>query len=368
MANYRRTLVHIYGDEKIMTAYFRGRTTWATGTLTLLVLFITTFTSPGYCQNNGVQYVGAHGRDSNNGLAWQTAKATIPAAYAALPPCSVIGKSWKHCGDIEVGAGQFVLSSPISISSPFVTIRGRGATVTTLKYTGRQGCAISWTADPLNAGTGDTYAGGLFDLTVTGTGAPAGNSPWPLAFQATSSPHLSATASGGCGLQTRDIEGFQMRGVEIMNFTTGACWWDHAVRFWNERYRVSAELSNCAVGWLIQADPTATTYPYSTFGYGDFHLWINPTAPGQVGVLQSAGLLTYSTVQLIENVAGNTTAFRLLNSAQWWSNLINFHFEGPRSATGFALNSSTVFRGVGPVNTDTTNAIGGSYLVTPGDN
>lgn len=353
-----------------MRTHSQGRHSWTLVYLSLTFFFIAALPVAGYCQRdaNAIQYVSAHGRNTNDGLTWQTAKATIPAAYAALPPCSVTGKSWNHCGDIEVGAGQFVISSPIGISSPFISIRGRGATITTLKYTGRQGCAISWTADPLNAGSGDTYAGGLFDLTIEASGAPAGNYPWAVGSVNTSSPHLSASLNGACGLETRDIEGFQMRGVEIENFTTGACWWDHAQRYFNERYRVSAELDGCAVGWLIQADTTSIYYPTSTFGYGDFDLWINPTAPGQIGVLQSAGLLTYSTVHLIENMVGNTTAFALVNSAQWWSNLINFHFEGSGAKDGFSLGSNTIFRGVGPVNSGLPNSIDGTYLVSPGTN
>lgn len=351
-----------------MTAYFQKRShTFLC--LSVVLLFIAAFNSAGHCQQdvNAVQYVSVHGRNSNDGLTWQTAKATIPVAYEMLPPCAQqgAGKSWKHCGDIEVGAGQFVLSSPIAISSPFVTIRGRGTMVTTLKYTGRQGCAISWTSNPLNAASGDTYAGGLFDLTIAAPAAPAGNSPWPLSHNDTLSPHLSASTGGVCGLETRDMEGFQMRGVEIENFATGACWWDHAVNAWNERFHVSAELSGCAVGWLITAETTAVQYPLgTTFGYGNFDLWINPTAPGQIGVLESAGVLCYSNVHLIENLTGSTTAFELMNSAHWFSNLINFHFEGPGSTTGFFLNSGTVFRGTGPVNSNLSNSVNGGYWVT----
>jgi hypothetical protein len=318
----------------------------------------------GYCKQNAIQYVTNSGNARNSGTTWEAAKSTIAQAYASLPPCSVPGKSWDHCGDIEVGGGTFVVSSSIDISSPFVWIRGRGTTVTTLKYTGRAGCAISWTSIPVNGASGDTYAGGLFDLTIEGTGAPAGSSPWPLGYGGSSS-HLSASLGGACGLETHDMEGFRMRGVEIENFSNGPCWWDHATRYWNERFRVSAELSGCAVGWLIQAATTATGYPGTTFGYGDFNLWINPTAPGQVGVLQSAGLVTYSTVHLIENIAGHTTAFAMVNSAEWWSDLINFHFEGPDSSTGFSLDPDTVFHGVGPVNVSTPNSINGSYVVAP---
>lgn len=336
--------------------------------LGLLPLFVLVSALVGFCQQNAIQYVSVHGEDSNDGLSWQSAKATIPDAYEALPPCSVAGKSWNHCGDIELGGGKFVIRSQIDIASPFISIRGRGATITILKYTNTEGCTFYWTADPLNAASGDNYAGGLFDLTVEGTGAPAGSAPWPVSFRNTSSKHTSALTKGACGVETRDIEGFQMRGVEIDGFSTGACWWDHAVRYWNERFRVSAEMADCAIGWKIEADSTATSYPGTTFGYGDFTLWIDPTAPGQIGVLESAGLLTYSNVHIIENTAMYTTAFALTNSAQWRSNLINFHFEGPSSATGFSLDSSTIFQGIGPVNLNMPNSIRGTYSILPDSN
>jgi hypothetical protein len=370
--NHRRACAHdaVRSQERIAET---GSTTISGqgcshvfGCLIALLIFTTAFASTGYCQQSGIQYVSRTGQDANNGLSWQTAKATIPAAYAALSPCSIEGKLWKHCGEIKVGAGEFHVASSIVLESPFVFVRGRGPTVTVVKYTANHGCAISWTANPLNAASGDSYAGGLFDLTIEGTGAPAGNSPWPLAFHSTSSPHLSASWGGACGLETRDIEGFQMHGVEIINFTSGACWWDHEARAWNERFRVSAELAGCAVGWLLQNDTTAAYYPSTTFGYGNFDLWINPTAPGQIGVLQSAGALTYSDVHLIENLAGNTTAFVLTNSAKWESNMINFHFEGPGAAVGFSLDRNTIFRGVGPVNSGLLNELDGTYLVSPG--
>jgi hypothetical protein len=60
-------------------------------------------------------YVTTDGNDSNTGLAWNTAKATIQAAIRALP---------SNGGLIEVGYGQFAGFSVVNLGG--VHIRGRG--------------------------------------------------------------------------------------------------------------------------------------------------------------------------------------------------------------------------------------------------
>lgn len=282
------------------------------------------------------------GSDTQDGMNWRSAKATIPAAYDSLPPCSINGLRWHHCGDIQVGSGRFRIGNQLVIESPYVWLRGRGAVVTELFYAKPYGCAILWTARPYNTGLGKTYGGGIFNLTLEGPGQ---------------------TANGGnaCGIETRDIVGFQMRGVSIQNFS-GACWWDHAALYWNERFKVSAELSDCGIGWRLTVDRSDAVYPNATFGYGNFSLWIN-AFPGQRGIDESGGVLSYSNVHLIENMNGGT-ALRMRNSAAWYSNLIDIHFEGP--AEGFDIGPTSRFQGVGPVDSGLPNSISGDYEVSPG--
>jgi hypothetical protein len=72
-----------------------------------------------------VLHVSATGSDAASGANFSTAKATIAAAYAALPATG---------GVIEVGAGTFSTATTptTSTASKHVTIRGRGIGVTTL--------------------------------------------------------------------------------------------------------------------------------------------------------------------------------------------------------------------------------------------
>lgn len=70
---------------------------------------------------SGTQYVTTTGSDSNSGLSWASAKATIQAAINGLP---------ANGGVVEVGYGTFSISSPITVvygtENYAVTIRGRG--------------------------------------------------------------------------------------------------------------------------------------------------------------------------------------------------------------------------------------------------
>lgn len=124
----------------------------------------------------GIQYVSTAGNDSNNGLTWGTAKATIQAAINALPTGG---------GLVEIGHGTFTITSPIvvSVTQPGITIRGRGmgqiydATnnllspvfPTTIKNNGT-GDAIQFTG-PSNIGPSGTpppYGCVISDLAIVG--------------------------------------------------------------------------------------------------------------------------------------------------------------------------------------------------------
>lgn len=282
---------------------------------------------------DGLRYVSANGSDSNDGLSWRTARATIAAAYGNLPSCTSGSSTWTHCGTIEVGAGVFKVTSPISISSPFVTIRGRGEAATQLNFAGTSGCAIEWTANPFDGGQGSHYAetisGGLYDLRINGN-----------------------AASGICGLETYDITGFRMSGVGIDYFTGSRAigWWMKAVTKFDERYKVQVELENNKTDWSITPQSTALNYPHTTFGYGDFDVSIN-VSDGQTGISQVAGIMSFSILHIIENMSGTTPAgISLTGGARWDVDLVMVHMEGPGTGVGTTVDTTSTLRVIGPWN------------------
>lgn len=78
---------------------------------------------------SAIQYVTTNGNDSNDGLKWGTAKATIQSAYNALPGLG---------GIIKVGGGVFSVTSPILFDTPYkqVTVECLPGGATRLNYSG----------------------------------------------------------------------------------------------------------------------------------------------------------------------------------------------------------------------------------------
>lgn len=280
-----------------------------------------------------VQYVSAVGRDANNGLSWSAAKASIQEAIRALPQCTWSGGTWDHCGRIKLGAGIHTVSSPILISSPFVSISGRSPVLTRLSYTGKSGCAIEWTAGKSkNSFPGNPNPDNLRDLTIDG----------------------SRAGTETCGLETFDIGSFTARNVAINNFSgTGEVgWWDTNVQAFNERFNVQMRLGNDRTSWKIERRHT-TTFPDTTFGYGNFDLWINPATDGTAISCFSddAGkaLVQVSRFHIIINGPGRATAFSLKNNCIWELNSGNIHAEG--ISTMWKIDHSSAFRSwIGPIN------------------
>lgn len=114
----------------------------------ILVFLIGSWSLPGYCQRlprypislppkihlpdndpEPIQYVSVNGSDSNDGLDWATAKATIPAAYNTLPSMG---------GVIRVGGGTFNVTSSIVFDTPYkeVTVECLPGGVSRLNYSG----------------------------------------------------------------------------------------------------------------------------------------------------------------------------------------------------------------------------------------
>lgn len=286
--------------------------------------------------SDGVQYVTMSGTDSNDGLSWGTAKASINAALAALPSCVSGASNYSHCGEIAVAAGTYTISSQMQVNSPFVAIRGIGSNVTNLDFTATSGCAFLF--DALNnSNSGGNASGGLFDLKITGN-----------------------NTANVCGVHTQGTVGFRMHGVSIYGFTgPGASgWWDDEVfngtsrQASNERYKVSVELANNTVGWKLTDNGTLA--PNDTFGYGDFALWVN-TYVNQTAISADGGVFTFSNLHVIlnSNSSTGTTGIQLANGAKWFSNLYNIHFEG--EAKAFNLASGTSLDGVGVIHVTLTS-------------
>ncbi len=278
---------------------------------------------------DAIQYVSPNGNDSNDGLSWGTAKATITAAYTALPPCGYGSRTWSNCGTIYLAAGAWSVSSEISISSPFVQIRGRGEQATRILWTGTSGAAFYFTASPFNGGNLSNSAENnpgcnLCDLSIDGSGAGAGT----------------------YGIETYNIEGFHARGVGIQNFAGAgdACYYATAsgTNVPNERYDVTIEMENCTVGW-----EAVSPSPYGgTFGYGWHNFWINPLS-GQTAVVLNGANVSEDTMHIIINGSSGSTGFSLLNSASMTQDTGMIHMEGV--STGFSTASGTYIAFVGNI-------------------
>jgi Pectate lyase superfamily protein len=266
-----------------------------------------------------VKDFGAAGDDSGDDTN------AIQNTINALPPCTQARTSWAHCGTVLLPPGKYRTSAPITISSPFVYLRGDSTGAVTINAHITNGCAIQWTANPYNAGQPDTNAGGVFNLTIDGRNASAGT----------------------CGLETYDINGFKSRGLSIANFTGSGSsgWWDNTIKYWNERFDVSMELANNTADWFLQNSHTSGGG--STYGYGVFKLTLNCGA-GQT-CIKSRGIspkyrvqLDLSQFQILANMSGMASCADLSNYS-YFSTYGMFHCEesGGSGQTGVTADSTS---------------------------
>lgn len=319
-----------------------------------------------YATPDSVLYVSAVGSDSNDGLSAGSAKETIEAALLALPSCSLVHDLgsytstyntapyfFNHCGLINVASGIYPVASQISITSPYVTIRGSdsGSPVLSWTGTGTGQCAIHWTAAPFV----DDFVGtgGLYNIRIDGYGGGAGT----------------------CGLETYNLPGFHMANVVIANFTGPGSvgWFDTCDSGWNEKYEVEVVLKNNTAGWEILRGPTGAG---GTFGYGRFDVKEDVFA-GQIGWLvdggaQAAASFSYAdlhiTVNEVSNPA-NATAIQIQNGASVASNLYMIHVEAPfgvGSGAEINIGPGTTFSGVGVLDQDlpASNVVNGLFNST----
>jgi Pectate lyase superfamily protein len=243
----------------------------------------------------------------------------------ALLPCAQAGTTWAHCGTVLLPPGKYKTTTPITVSSPFVYLRGDSTGAVTVDAHITEGCAIEWTANPYNAGQPDTNAGGVFNLTIDGRHASAGT----------------------CGLETYDINGFKSRGLSIANFTGSGSsgWWDNTIKHWNERFDISMELANNTADWFLQNSHTSRGG--NTFGYGIFNLTLNCGA-GQT-CIKSKGIspkhrvqLDLSQFQILANMSGSATCADLSNYSNF-STYGMFHCEETSGSgqTGVTVDSTS---------------------------
>lgn len=166
---------------------------------------------------DGVVYVSASGSDSNGGFTWGTAKATIAAAFAALP-----GRS----GTIMLGAGTFALSATVYLTSDGtatgtpakVRLIGAGTDQTIITYSG--------TGDAISTGTSGSVPGGAFvarDLAINGAGSGSNSRGLYLKRyqQATALENVKITGFGFANLHAYRCYGISMTAC---HFNGGGGW------------------------------------------------------------------------------------------------------------------------------------------------
>jgi hypothetical protein len=292
-------------------------------------------------------YVSPLGSDSNDGFSWTTAKATLANALVALPNCTVVdvkGKSWTlPCGQIEIDTGTLAIGSPVTITSPLISIIGRGSASTQLTWSGA-GCAITVDSGNGNAITlpGPTFQG----LSIDGTGNANTNS---------------------CGLHYQDSSHLVLRDMTISNFSASGDSCLYATPGASFAERVVLEhlfLGNCKVGWLLES----TKSTFTTFGYGNFDLYINTeanqTGVKSVGSSSSADLrLKFSVFHIIVNSDDpSSTCASLTHYSHWADDTGVFRCDGP--SHGFEVDDTSYFYFGGDLANDGgTSVANGGHLV-----
>ncbi|MGA8185462.1 MAG: hypothetical protein WB819_17685, partial [Terriglobia bacterium] len=108
--------------------------------------------------------MSAKGTDSNDGLSWGTAKATLAEAVA-------VTNASDGGGRIYVGAGRYTWSSTITLTKP-VRLACAPGKATHFAYTGTGGAAIRIAWRPV----GQYDGAGIYGCYLTGPGATTSTS------------------------------------------------------------------------------------------------------------------------------------------------------------------------------------------------
>jgi hypothetical protein len=304
--------------------------------------------------SEGAQFVSSSGNDSNDGLGWGTAKATLTGALAALGSCSthdVKGRPFvMRCGIVNVGAGRFAIpDGGITIDSPGVSIRGQGAAVTRFTYSGT-GAAIREKQYPGTRAAGAVPGGMLTGFVIDGSGDTNANVD---------------------GLLYQDLSEIQLNDVMIANFAASgdSCLHGDSGTHWEERVDMwQVWLGNCTVGWKLTNSSSSNT----TLGYGIYDLYINVDS-GQTGVLSvgkgaSATLaMTFSLFHVVVNLLNRATCAEFTNYSRWGWNSGMWRCDGGGSSShAFIVDSTSSFSLSGPAIADAHSSIasGGGWWST----
>jgi hypothetical protein len=302
---------------------------------------------PGY----SAIYVSSYGSDSNNGLSWGTAKATLADALRVLPHCATTDARGVPyvlpCGKIEVAAGTLNVNSAVVITSPLISVVGRGSSSTHLTWSGG-GCAVS-----VNVGS--------VALPVLGLVLPGPT------FQGFSLDGVGNTNAGACGLYYTNGSHIVLRDVVISDFTASSDSCLYGATGPGSAERAVFEhvyLGNCNVGWMLQN----TEASFRTIGYGDFDLYIDvgarQTGIVSVGNGQNADLrLTFSLFHVTVNGSDKSSICATLSNYSYWSDNVGvFRCDGPSS--GIQIDATSYMYFGGDLDSDGGQAVAnGGHLV-----
>ena len=241
--------------------------------------------------------------------------AKINAALADAANCPSDG-TYKHCVIMLPQSTSSVWSTPVVVTSPYVSIIGQGKSQSTFSCTVNGDCLRVYTLPFDGPQTGGTFQG--FSLIGTGT-------------------------SLGVGLHIGDITGVNLIDLGMYNFygANGAgIWFDNANvgnssgGTYTERTLVEGvELNNNAeqVRFTNEIQPGNTFAGQPSFGYTrilDLKLGMSP---GQIGIITEEAVQIYnSTIRVTVNSATSTAIFRLGNTSQFQGEL---HLAGEGTAT-----------------------------------
>jgi len=266
--------------------------------------------------SDGIQYVSAKGTDSNDGLSWGTAKATLAEAVA-------VTNASDGGGRIYVGAGRYTWSSTITLTKP-VRLQCAPGRATHFAYTGASGAAIklAWGSQKDGAG--------IYGCYLTGPGATTNTSGIQItdASSYVSGAIIENVAIGvhdtpssgfGVGIEmptnTREIQNIQIVNPMFLGLGIG-------VNAYGEQETIrGGSISECTTSVMVQTSntevtSTGTSYdsdqgPYIVVHGGIFtsvgdHYETNPAPLTSDGFIQNGGRVTVVGGTLMDDLKSGT--------------------------------------------------------------
>lgn len=266
--------------------------------------------------SDGIQYVSPKGSDSNNGLSWGTAKATLEGAVAAI-------NATRDGGRIYVAPGNFSWSNTVTLSKP-VRLECAPGKATHFTYTGTSGAAIkiAW-------GAGKDGAG-VFGCYFTGSGADTSASAIQISDSSSyvsgavienvfMGAHNTRSSGFGTGIDmptnSRETQNIQIVNTTLLSLGTG-------VKAYGEQINIrGGSISECATSVNVQTDNTevtsvGTSYDTDTEAYivvhggiftslGD-HYETNPASLTGAGFIENGGRVTLVGGTMMDDLRSGT--------------------------------------------------------------